>query len=493
MAAISGGSCVTSGGSFGFIIFSGTSAAAPGMAGVAALLDQNLAAAQGNLNPQLYSMAASVPTAFHDATVSSSGVSGCSVNTASICNNSMAKRSGSGATAGFLLATGYDEATGLGSVNVTNLVNAWGPTYFVASPNQLTFGSQLVNTSSTAQAVTLSNHLNSAVSITSITTSANWSETNTCGSSLASRATCTVSVTFKPTALGALTGTLAIQSPQGNISVSLAGTGVAPAVTFSAPSITFSSQTVGVASSAQMINLQNTGTATLTGIAISVAGTNASDFAETTTCGTTLAAGSSCAISIVFTPGAAGTRTATLQVADNASGSPQSVPITGTGVTATTTSALQFIPVTPCRIADTRNATGAFGGPQLAAGSTRTFNIPQSACGIPSTAVAYSLNATVVPSGSLNYLTMWPAGQTQPFVSTLNSLDGRIKANATITPAGTNGGVSVYVTSATQFILDIDGYFVPAGTSSSGLQFFPLTPCRIADTRNAAGPLGGPR
>ena len=82
--------------------------------------------------------------------------------------------------------------------------------------------------------------------------------------------------------------------------------GIAPIVSFSAPSITFASQTVGVASSPQMINLQNTGTATLTGIAISVAGTNASDFAETTACGTTLTAGSSCAISIVFTPGRGG-------------------------------------------------------------------------------------------------------------------------------------------------------------------------------------------
>jgi hypothetical protein len=151
---------------------------------------------------------------------------------------------------------------------------------------------------------------------------------------------------------------------------------------------------------------------------------------------------------------------------------------------------LQFVTVTPCRIADTRGATGAFGGPELAGGSTRTFNIPQSACSIPATAVAYSLNATVVPNGSLNYLTLWPAGQAQPNVSTLNS-DGRTKANATITPAGINGGVSVYVTDATQFILDIDGYFVPVG-NPSGLEFFPLTPCRIADTRNAAGPLGGP-
>ena len=158
---------------------------------------------------------------------------------------------------------------------------------------------------------------------------------------------------------------------------------------------------------------------------------------------------------------------------------------------AATASALQFIPITPCRIADTRNATGAFGGPELAATATRTFNIPQSDCGIPSTAAAYSLNVTVVPDGELGYLTVYPAGEAQPAVSTLNS-DGRVKANATITPAGTNGGVSVYSSNATQLILDIDGYFVPAGTSASGLEFFPLTPCRIADTRNPDGALGGP-
>ncbi len=156
------------------------------------------------------------------------------------------------------------------------------------------------------------------------------------------------------------------------------------------------------------------------------------------------------------------------------------------------TGAFQFIAMTPCRIADTRNAASAFGGPELAAGVVRTFDVPQSGCGIPSTAVAYSLNVTVVPIASLGYLSIWPAGEAQPVVSTLNSGDGRVKANATITPAGTNGGVNVYASDATQLILDIDGYFVPAGTSTSGLEFFPLTPCRIADTRNATGPLGGP-
>jgi hypothetical protein len=156
----------------------------------------------------------------------------------------------------------------------------------------------------------------------------------------------------------------------------------------------------------------------------------------------------------------------------------------------TAPSGLQFIPVTPCRVVDTRGALGPFGGPKLAAGTTREIDIPSGACSIPTSAVAYSLNVTVVPDAALTYLTLWPSGQTQPNVSTLNS-DGRVKANAAITPAGSNGGVSVFVSDATQVILDIDGYFVPDGTTSA-LAFYPVTPCRMVDTRQAAGPLGGP-
>ena len=125
MAAVSGGGCVTTNGSFGFIAFSGTSAAAPGMAGVAALLDQKLGGAQGNLNLELYPLATSTPLAFHDTTVDSSGVSGCSVNTPSTCNNSIPGATGAAAQAGFLLGTGYDEATGLGSLDVQVFLNSY--------------------------------------------------------------------------------------------------------------------------------------------------------------------------------------------------------------------------------------------------------------------------------------------------------------------------------------------------------------------------------
>jgi hypothetical protein len=151
---------------------------------------------------------------------------------------------------------------------------------------------------------------------------------------------------------------------------------------------------------------------------------------------------------------------------------------------------LLFVPVTPCRVADTRNAAGPFGGPSIAGGASRSFVIPSSACSIPATADAYSLNVTVIPRAGLGYLTVWPTGETQPLVSTLNS-DGRVKANAAIVPVGTNGAISVYATDTTDLVLDLNGYFVPA-PNSSALAFYPLTPCRIADTRNATGPLGGP-
>ncbi|MGA3210287.1 MAG: Ig-like domain repeat protein, partial [Terriglobales bacterium] len=153
--------------------------------------------------------------------------------------------------------------------------------------------------------------------------------------------------------------------------------------------------------------------------------------------------------------------------------------------------AVQFVPVTPCRVVDTRNADGPFGGPELTTGETRSFAILSGPCtGIPATASAYSLNVTVVPPGPLGYLTIWPAGEGQPTVSTLNSLDGRIKANAAIVPAGSSGAVSVYVNNTTNVVLDIDGYFEPS--SSASLEFYPLTPCRVVDTRGATGTLGGP-
>lgn len=109
---------------------------------------------------------------------------------------------------------------------------------------------------------------------------------------------------------------------------------------------------------------------------------------------------------------------------------------------------------------------------------------------MPASAAAYAFNVTVVPQGPLGFLTAWPTGQAQPFVSTLNSFDGTVLANAAIVPAGANGAVSFYATNNTDLVVDINGYFAPPGTG--GLNFYAAVPCRLVDTRNASSPLGGP-
>ena len=165
--------------------------------------------------------------------------------------------------------------------------------------------------------------------------------------------------------------------------------------------------------------------------------------------------------------------------------------ITGTsaGITVSQPGAgLRFISMVPCRVVDTRDNTkpAGFGPPSIAGQTSRSFTIPNGPCsGIPANAQAYSLNVTVVPHGELGYLTVWPAGQNKPLVSTLNSLDGQVKANAAIVGAGASGAISVFATDNTDVVLDINGYFMP-NSDSSGLGFYPVTPCRLVDTRPGA-------
>src|SRR5206468_72279 len=123
--------------------------------------------------------------------------------------------------------------------------------------------------------------------------------------------------------------------------------------------------------------------------------------------------------------------------------------------------------------------------PSLVGNAARTFPLLSSSCNVPGTAQAYSLNFTSVPSGTLGFLTTWPAGQTQPLVSTLNATTGVVTANAAIVPSGTSGGISVFVTNNSDVVIDINGYFAPPGPG--GLSLFTLNPCRVLDTRNPPG------
>ena len=207
------------------------------------------------------------------------------------------------------------------------------------SPTSLSFGSQLNRTTGTAKTVTLTNSGTAALSISSIAVaganSGDFAQTNTCPASLAINASCTLSVTFSPSASGSRTASVqvtdnAADSPE---SVSLSGTGVAPAptVTLSPASLAFGTQQAATVSTAKTVTLANSGTAALSISSIAVAGTNAGDFAQTNNCPASLAVNANCTISVTFDPTATGSRTASVQVTDNAADSPESVSLDGTG------------------------------------------------------------------------------------------------------------------------------------------------------------------
>jgi hypothetical protein len=163
----------------------------------------------------------------------------------------------------------------------------------------------------------------------------------------------------------------------------------------------------------------------------------------------------------------------------------------------TTTAGLAFYPLTPCRVVDTRvgfGFSGAFGPPYLAGGGTRSFPVPASFCSVPNTAPAYSFNITAVPPASLDYLTAWPAGSSTPGVATLNALSGAVVGNAAIVSSGTDGAISLFPSSDTNVVIDTNGYFAPP-SAPQALAFYPVTPCRVADTRTGfgfTGPFGPP-
>src|SRR6266852_5641612 len=201
----------------------------------------------------------------------------------------------------------------------------------------LSFQDEGIGGTTPSQQITLANTGSATLNITSIVPSGDFAAT-TCGSSLAGGTSCTISVTFTPTAAGARTGTITItdsvaSSPQ---KVTLTGNGVAGlAATVSPPSLSFGNQTQGTTSAAQSVTLTNTGSATLTINGFSLGGANPSDFTlSSASCkqSQSLAVGSSCAFAIGFAPLAVGNLSATLQILDNSAQSPRNVPLTGVGL-----------------------------------------------------------------------------------------------------------------------------------------------------------------
>jgi probable HAF family extracellular repeat protein len=156
-------------------------------------------------------------------------------------------------------------------------------------------------------------------------------------------------------------------------------------------------------------------------------------------------------------------------------------------------SQLGFVPIPRCRIMDTRpdrGFTGNQGPPALSPPDTRSLGI-FGRCGIPLRVRAVALDITAVPLVQLAYLTVFPGGSTRPIASTLNSWDGRAVSNLAIIPIipDVSGTVSMFASDMTHVVADVVGYFVDPVQDS--LVLYPVTPCRLLDTRTTGNaPIG---
>ena len=293
------------------------------------------------------------------------------------------------------------------------------------TPATVPFGSLTAGTTSAPMQLVLTNTGNATLVIGGISIGgtnpgdfALSTGANPCATRLEAGASCSIYVTFTPASAASFTATLEVAdnaagSPQTS---TLTGTGTpppAPAVTLAPNSVAFASQTIGVTSAATTVTLTNSGNATLTITGISIAGTNPTDFAMTSgssPCGGTLAAGASCTVSVTFTPSAAGSFSATLSIANNAAGSPQTVALSGTGInpadfTVSATPATQTVlpggsttyAVTVASINGTFTNPVALTVSGLPAGATGTFSSPSvtpGASGAPSTLTVQTSTST---------------------------------------------------------------------------------------------------
>jgi hypothetical protein len=224
------------------------------------------------------------------------------------------------------------------TVSLTGTGASAAPTV-TAAPESLVFPSQLLRIKSPAQTVTLKNSGTTAVSITSVAISGDFTKTGTCGTSLGAGKSCIENVYFTPTAAGTRTGALSFTLSSGVVAVALTGTGVSTAtgwLTVSPASLAFNGYAVGDNPS-QTVNVTNTNgvPAGIRGIMISGAigikgiSGSGSAFSQTKSCGTTLAAYATCTVNVTFTPTVAGNFAGTLNISESA-GTVHRIPLRGT-------------------------------------------------------------------------------------------------------------------------------------------------------------------
>lgn len=222
------------------------------------------------------------------------------------------------------------------------------------SSTDLIFSNRALNTTSPASPVVVTNQMSMSISISAITTSGDFAQTNNCGSSLAAGASCTINVTFQPTALGLRSGSVSISdnAPGSPQIVAVSGNGTAtPALSISPTSLDFGGVLVS-GSASQNVTLS------VSNAPLSIDGIDSTSSLFTThnQCPFGFAPGNPCLILIFFKPTALGPVSATMHIQDDAAGSPQSIQLTGVGSHYT--------------------LFGASGGGQIiTAGQTATFNV----------------------------------------------------------------------------------------------------------------------
>ena len=227
---------------------------------------------------------------------------------------------------------GNNDCVATVDLGVYELPNPAGPANVSLSSNSLSFPNQVIGTSSTPQAATLTNTGAGCFQFAGTQITGDFSQTNTCSAGgLRSGSSCSYSVTFTPTINGIRTGTLSVSGSDGvtksTLTVSLSGTGLTPpAVSLSPATINFGFLPLG-SSSVQTVTLTNTGQAPLNINSVNTT----SPFAASNACPASLAGGASCSIAVSFTPAASGLKSGLLTIIDNAAGSPHTVSLSATG------------------------------------------------------------------------------------------------------------------------------------------------------------------
>ena len=215
------------------------------------------------------------------------------------------------------------------------------------APTALTFTSQSVGTTGAAESVTITNNGTAKLTMGGASLSgsgaAAFSFTGTsgggcvaAGATLAVGASCSFNVSFSPATAGSFAASLSISdnAPNSPQIVQLSGSGIAPSLSIAPTSASFGTATMGIASNAVPVVVTNSGTSTITVSTVTVTGADAADFSAPNNCVPAIAAGKTCTINLSFNPTGGGTRTAAIQIADNAPNSPQSIAVSGSAVAA---------------------------------------------------------------------------------------------------------------------------------------------------------------